>query len=79
MKTKLLIGALALGLLVFNFSINDGNVSKKDYALQNVKIMQCNAGESYCDQADETSCTIVVVTSGGRIVGNSTGNVKGSF
>ena len=72
MKVKLLIGLFAIGLLAFNFSLKRNGESEKRIALQNISVMQVNAVEIWCDQLNETPCTIIF----GNAIGNSNGFLR---
>jgi hypothetical protein len=76
MKTKLLIGLFAIGLLAFNFSLKSEGESEKGIALQNVAVMQANAGEMWCDQINDQTCTI---QSPDGYIGTSTGRLICTF
>jgi hypothetical protein len=79
MKVKMFISLFAIGLLAFNFSFKNEKKRNGRLTLQNIAIMQANAGEAYCDQSDTSGCVIIIEVNGGRIVGNSTGTVVGYF
>jgi hypothetical protein len=80
MKTKLLLSLFVAALFVFNFSFKNEKERNGSLTLQNITIMQANASEAYCDQSDDSGCAIVIeLDDGGRITGNSTGNVVGWF
>jgi hypothetical protein len=70
MKVKLFISLFAIGLLALNFSQKKSGEGEKGIALQNVAVMQANAGEMYCDQKNNDPCTI---TSPSGYVGTSRG------
>jgi len=55
------------GLLTFEV----GN--QEEITLSNLKALQSSADEVYCDQADQTSCTIRI----GDVTGTSKGTVRG--
>lgn len=79
MKEKLFFSLLSTVLLLFNFFyISENRMSLQDFRLQNIALMQANAGEASCDQSDQTSCEIIICVNGGRIVGTSYGKVVGS-
>jgi hypothetical protein len=73
MKVKMFISLFAIGLLAFNFSLRRGGEGEKGIALQNIALMQTNAGEMYCDLSNNVTCTITVPsgcvgTSSGRLI-----------
>jgi hypothetical protein len=79
MKVKMFISLFAIGLLAFNFSFKNEKKRNERLTLQNIAIMQANAGEAYCDQCDASGCVIIIEVNGRRIVGTSTGTVVGYF
>jgi hypothetical protein len=73
MKVKMFISLFAIGLLAFNFSQRRSGEGEKGIALQNIALMQTNAGEMYCDLINDVECTITVPsgcvgTSRGRLI-----------
>ncbi|MDR0682964.1 MAG: hypothetical protein LBG15_14110 [Dysgonamonadaceae bacterium] len=58
MKVKMFISLFAIGLLAFNFSMKRCGEGKKGVALQNIAVMQANAGEMYCNLETDDPCTI---------------------
>jgi hypothetical protein len=72
MKVKLFISLFAIGLLAFNFSQKKSGEGEKGIALQNVAVMQANAGEMWCDKSDNDPCEISM----GDLVGSSRGYLR---
>jgi hypothetical protein len=70
MKVKKFISLFAIGLLVFNFSMRRSGEGENEIALQNIALMQTNAGEMYCDLSNNVTCTI---TTPSGYVGTSKG------
>jgi hypothetical protein len=68
MRVKLFISLFAIGLLAFNFSQKESGEGEKGMALQNVAVMQANAGEWGCNPSTDNPCTIQTdnVTGRGR-------------
>jgi hypothetical protein len=69
MKVKMFISLFAIGLLAFNFSQRRSGEGKKGVALQNITVMQANAGEMYCDLTLSMTCT----DASGNVIPNHTG------
>ncbi|WP_276962660.1 hypothetical protein [Bacteroides graminisolvens] len=55
MKIKLSLGLFAVGLLAFNLSFYENNIGV-DPKLENIKLMQANAGEYNCDKSNLNIC-----------------------
>ena len=69
MRTKLLVGMFAVGLLVSNFTIGKNPSTRESLTLKNISLIQANAGEMYCDQKNEEKCDIEY----GGAIGHSKG------
>jgi hypothetical protein len=77
MKTKLLIGFFAIGLLGFNLSIvTEKSSENESWTLKNVSLVQANAGEMYCNQENTIVCTI---TAPSGHIGQSSGKLICEF
>jgi hypothetical protein len=72
MKTigKFFFGVIVIGLLFFNISLSNISQSKREYSLDNIKVLKATATEYYCDCKTTSSCTY----SNGTITASSYGN-----
>ena len=75
---KLSLSLIFVGFMAFSFIL--GGVSKDSsestLSLQNLEALQASAGEMYCDQKNQTECTI---TAPDGTVGKSTGFLRLEF
>jgi len=66
---KTMCGAVVLGMIAFNVMSVNSSAIGREVTLKNVAALQSSAGEMWCDQTNETVCTITN--------GTSTGTSKG--
>ena len=75
-----MVGMLLFGFMSMNFILGySSGFNETSLSLKNLRALQASAGEVYCDQSDETTCTIEVEDENGTIyTGISKGKVVGS-
>ena len=73
---KLSLSLIFVGFMAFSFILGgvSKDSSKSTLSLRNLEALQASAGESYCDQRDESSCSIsVTLPDGSTVIGKSKG------
>lgn len=55
---------LGIGLLVFNFTLNNNAAASNKVELSNIQALQASASEFYCDGSSSSTCTITVTRGG---------------
>jgi len=73
---KIFMSLMAVGLILFNFSVNKNELFQTNISLENIKAMQVSAGEQYCDNQAYKECNIKVWVGGTWVTGYSTGNLR---